>query len=410
MSPHLNLLAALTLWLLPSALTAQTPPPNDECAGAVTLLPDEGVNDPEAELTLRPFTTVGATPSTPDTTCAGGNNDDDVWFSFTGTGTPVNLWFRQYTILPDTARGALTYELFDACGGTSLGCEFQDIQRAGGRYYLGGQPLVTELGREYKLRLFTNNETPNDGATFTIALEKRPPNDECALAVPLTVYPMGEGVMTATTTVAASRSLPSPACTTLSGDDDVWYSFTGTGTPVALKTANITVGQRPSRLAIELLEGGCDGRPLDCYRQETGEGETLTLNNGVPLPTGQSYALRVFSQNSGVRHTITADITLEEISTTSNDEESLSAATAPSLNKATVFPNPTFSSATVTCHGGHGAVSLRVLDLAGREVAARTISGGPEVIEIDLSNRPAGVYLVHLRDAVTSFTTRVVRR
>ena len=266
------------------------------------------------------------------------------------------------------------------------------------------------MGREYKLRLFTQNETANEGATFTIALEKRPANDECDLAVPLTVYPMDSAVMTAITTVAASRSFPSPACTILSGDDDVWYSFTGTGTPVALKTDNIVVGQRPSRFAIELLEGGCGGRSLDCYRQETAEGETLILNDGMELPLGRPYALRVFSQNSGIRHTITADIGLEEISTTSDSEAGAAGASGLTLKTTTVFPNPTSGLTTVSFQGSEGVVTLRLVDLTGRQLLRRTLSPGPQSETIDLRGYPKGVYIVQLQDAATSFSSRIISR
>jgi hypothetical protein len=94
-------LFALALAALATHAAAQ----NDDCAGALPVV--LGANGP--------FSTVGATTSTPAWPCAF-NVGPDIWFVYTAPAAGqlvVNTCGSAY----DT-----TLEIFDACGGTSLGC------------------------------------------------------------------------------------------------------------------------------------------------------------------------------------------------------------------------------------------------------------------------------------------------
>ena len=402
------LLLAFYLLSLPS-LTAQAPA-NDNCSAAAALIPELGTGT-VTDLNLLPFTTVGASRSGPDTTCAGDIISRDIWFSVTGTGTSINLWFREFAVDPNTVDATLGYELFDACDGTSIDCGLQDIQRTGGLFRLGDNDLILEEGREYKFRLYAVSDVDFNGISLTVALEQRPANDACQNATPITVAPAGSPVVTTrAVTIGASRSLPSPACTQLSGDDDVFFTFTGTGRPTNLNISNIE-SLRLSAVALELLEGGCEGESFDCYRQtETGEDETFHLKDGTPLDSGETYVLRIFSQNAGINRAVSVDISLEEADTTNSTQGFVGSRLDHPLRQTTISPNPVMDCTQVAYHSAEAQVGLSVVDLMGRVLVTRQLPGGKGTATLELANYAAGIYIVQISDRSGRFSRRVVRR
>lgn len=105
----LSLLFAFTFYVL----AAIGQPPNDACAGALSTTPDGTCYGPA----LPETTTVGAGDHWTGTVGCAGNNDE-VWFTFTATGTQLD-----YTITAGTLGGnveLIVVEATGACSGLTL--------------------------------------------------------------------------------------------------------------------------------------------------------------------------------------------------------------------------------------------------------------------------------------------------
>lgn len=91
------------------------PPANDECSGAVDLAVEADISCSNPVF----GTTQGAAGSLPACTSSfAPDADDDVWYSFTATGS-------EHTIIIENLSGSsdIVTEVFDACGGNSLVCQ-----------------------------------------------------------------------------------------------------------------------------------------------------------------------------------------------------------------------------------------------------------------------------------------------
>ena len=112
-----------------AAFNFGTLPSNDECSNAQFAVVNQNLNCVQTT----PGTIIGATGSTPATTCLGASNDD-VWFTFTATTTTHVISFNN--VLPATA---LNYAIFQGnnCGAlTQVGCNSGANLVAGTIYYL----------------------------------------------------------------------------------------------------------------------------------------------------------------------------------------------------------------------------------------------------------------------------------
>jgi hypothetical protein len=81
-------------------------PPNDDCANALELIPNNGRTDTDN------FNNVvnGPIPS------CGGGVINDVWYFFTYTGGDAQVWFDNLSIF----KGRLV--VYDACNGNQIAC------------------------------------------------------------------------------------------------------------------------------------------------------------------------------------------------------------------------------------------------------------------------------------------------
>ena len=119
--------------------------------------------------------------------------------------------------------------------------------------------------------------------------------DNCAGAIPLTIYNATCGGATAGTTVGATQSLPGCSGT---ADDDVWYSFVASGGTPTITVISTGGAGRIQDIVFEVFSGSCGSlTSVLCRNATTG---TSTEASGVPnLINGNTYYVRVHSAANG---------------------------------------------------------------------------------------------------------------
>ncbi len=75
-----------------------------------------------------------------------------------------------------------------------------------------------------------------------------------------------------------------------------------------------------------------------------------------------------------------------------------------------IYPNPFESELEVYVPSAGSQVQVSLFNLLGQEVYSKAYISGEEVISLDLSRLPAGVYLMRINGEKMSFTTKVVKR
>lgn len=188
---------------------------NDNCSGAIALT----VNPTATCTTTTTGTTVTATQSQAITCGAAGGSDDDVWYSFTATGTTHTV-----TATPGTMTN-ITLEVFSgACAATvtgSIGCADATSGASAETLTLTG----LTPGNTYLVRVYSRNNGANQG-TFTLCVTTPPTppsNDDCAGAIALPVNTSCTYATYTNANATASAGAPAPSCSSYSGGD-VWFS------------------------------------------------------------------------------------------------------------------------------------------------------------------------------------------
>ncbi|WP_083997446.1 T9SS type A sorting domain-containing protein [Chryseobacterium angstadtii] len=281
--------------------TPPPPPANDECSNAVTVAVNADMNCGS----VTSGNTSGATNSSvPVGTCSG-TPDDDVWYKFVATGTKHTIWLKNVVSVGTSASTSLYAQVFSgACGTlTSTTCITSNTTYT----------VLSNLnaGDTYYVRVYNSNA--NSGASLYAnsfdlcigTLPAAPANDECANAVPLTVNPdMNCGSVAAGTTLSATNSsVPVGTCTG-NPDDDVWYSFTATGTAHTIWLKNVvSVGSSSSTsLYAQVFTGGCGALVnKTCITSNT----NYTSLTG--LTAGETYYVRVYNSNANTATTVYAN-------------------------------------------------------------------------------------------------------
>ncbi|MBL8011534.1 MAG: T9SS type A sorting domain-containing protein [Flavobacteriales bacterium] len=197
--------------------TCTTPPPaNDECSGAITLVPDAGCTPVNG-------TTLGATGSLPAIACGGftGDANDDVWFSFEATTTEHSV-----VVEPSLGFNAVIDVLEGSCGATTnIACSDQGALGATETVLLSN----LTVGNTYFVRVYDWYGGQPSGPTFTICVQgggTAPANDLCAT---VTADPLASGgTITFTGNNTGATTLADAATTSLLNDGvpKVWHAFT----------------------------------------------------------------------------------------------------------------------------------------------------------------------------------------
>jgi hypothetical protein len=258
-----------TLCLVPGP-TAAT---NDDCANAVALPVTTACTTPVAG------TVLGASQSLPPSTgCGFATTANDVWYSFTASGTTQTLTFTGgFAAVVDVRSGTCASSASVFCGTV-----------------FNGQPLTLSgitSGQNYFLRIYANATAPPTDAVFTLCLAPgpvAPANDECANAVVLPITTACTTPVSGTVQGASQSLPPTTNCGFVTNANDVWYSFTAGGATQTLTfTGNFGA-------VVDVRSGTC-ANSTSVFCGTTFTGQPLTLTG---LTNGQTYFLRIFANST----------------------------------------------------------------------------------------------------------------
>jgi hypothetical protein len=275
------------------AAPAITAPSNDDAAGA-TVLPVNIAPLASGSFCGSYFTSNGATNSNVGPVCATttGTDDDDVWFKFTTTSVTDYSIVLRSAALYDGVLQLLDSSLNPISCMNNTGAGAIETISA-----LGLTPSTT-----YFVRVYHNGTTiGTSNGQFSLAVNSvllPPTNDDIANATSLTVN------TTCTTTssqlpntLVATASTTTPAPTTGTADDDVWYSFVASST---LNTITVQSGSGYNA-AMQVLSSS-DNTATGTLTNLTTVNATST--GGVETYTGtfvqgNTYFVRVFHAVAG---------------------------------------------------------------------------------------------------------------
>jgi hypothetical protein len=221
--------ATLTFTICVTTPTIPSPPVNDNCAGAINLIPGNSCS---------PFlqNAAGATLSPQSTPICGGNLNDDVWFRFTAAQTS--------TIVQATGQGSYDMAI-TAYSGSCVTTTFIDCINNTG----AGQTETLVLngltiGQTYFLRVydFAPGVPVNANISICVVNVIPPPvptNDLCDDAIPMNC---GDIAFGQNSNGGTSGGDPVAVCggMTVSGINGIWYRTTGTGDFFRVSTCNGT--------------------------------------------------------------------------------------------------------------------------------------------------------------------------
>lgn len=190
---------------------------NDDCAGA-TLITQNPTCQP---------TTDSVNFATQSITGCSGTANDDIWFQFVATST------NPIVEVTGGASFDAVIEVFDACGGISLGCIDASLQGGTETGFLTG----LTIGNTYYVRVYDFGFGLPATPQFTICVYDYPPppvNDDCSGAIAITCNTPVSG-----NTSFATADASAIFCGTSVDAPGLWYTVVGNGNPI---TADLCTG------------------------------------------------------------------------------------------------------------------------------------------------------------------------
>jgi len=271
--------STLTFTICVTSPTIPSPPVNDNCAGAINLIPSNSCSPYLQNL-------AGATLSPQSTPICGGNLNDDVWYKFTAAQTS--------TIIQATGQG--TYDMaMAAYSGSCVTTTFIDCINNTG----AGQTETLVLngltiGQTYFLRIydFAAGVPINANVSICVVNVIPPPvptNDLCDDAIPMNCGDIAYGQ---NSNGGTSGGDPIAVCGGMSvaGINGIWYRVFGTGDYFRVSTCNGTT----FNTKIAVYSGSCG--TLNCVSSNddfTGCGSGLQSKVSWQSVSGTDYFILV---------------------------------------------------------------------------------------------------------------------
>lgn len=269
------------------------PPANDECSGAIAITTQPFGTSCTATVSAN---TTGATQSSPNPSCTGTDNNDDIWYRFTANSQSVLIRFSNAQLTTTNGNMNPGFALYaGSCPATTatVACA-TNIGSNSGLYIADG----LTIGTEYYLRFWSFGA--NNYGSFNFCVQDAPPppaNNDCSGAIAITTQPFGNSCTAAvsTTTSGATASLPNPGCVSGDNNDDTWYTFNASTPSVMIRFSGavLTTSGSNMNFAFELYSGTCGSlSSVACTSTAGSNSGTYIVNGLVP---GNSYYLRVWS-------------------------------------------------------------------------------------------------------------------
>ena len=362
-----------------------TPPSmtNDDCFDPIALT----VN-PDLECGVVTAGTLnGATPSNAADNGAG-TPDDDVWFSFVATAASHKIELLNVS-------GNDTDLVHEVLSGSCESLSSLSISDPNTSIVAGLTP-----GNTYYVRVFTYSETIGANTIFNVCVGTLPPppaNDECANAVAITPAGTlaGSAIDGTVSGATASQGAPAPGCASYSGGD-IWYStVVPVGGNLTIETLAPTTGETTFDSGMAVYSGTCGALTLiDCDDDDadTGNFSKIVLTGRTP---GEVVYIRVWEYSN------------DETEPFAIGAYSASLA-APSFDQAgfSIYPNPT--SDVLNLSYANNIETVEVFNLLGQQVFAKAINQADYTL--NMSNLPAGTYLVKMTADGASKTVKVLKK
>ncbi len=295
MKKILPLLLITALCSLSDAVYAQ--PANDDCAGAVVLIPQAGALG-SCTGSATSYVTENATPSAPPSGDFFGK-DDDVWFSFTTSATVGQAYGVTLSNKATSAGpgGMSTIELW-----SDADCNNPSGQSLSFHPYSTSVSFgLLSVNTTYKVRVYTPG-TSNRLTAFNICINSfnapAPNNDTYFGTFDLTfdTYTSCANALLNQHTVNATAESPA-ACAgaATTPPNDVWYRFNAVNAAAIIQLQNIMqVNGTSNTMWMQLLQGSNTGPVLACSNTNT----LSTASAGVTLTIGATYYLRVYNNDA----------------------------------------------------------------------------------------------------------------
>ncbi|MEO7080593.1 MAG: T9SS type A sorting domain-containing protein [Flavobacteriales bacterium] len=310
-----------------------------------------------------------------------------VWHAFTTTtcsdvtalycNTPLPAtaqWSFLTTTCPGDEQVYFSYANFGTfCTNGQFGIQWRNLPA--GTYYL---PVQSVAGAAtYEIAVSATTCTPG------------PVNDDCATATTLNVNTTCVSVV-GNVEHATPSSVPSYACGEYTGNpnDDVWFTFTATGTEHTIHMN----GNGDLDAVMELYTEDCGSAPIACSDSTLAGGVEHMVVPG--LTPNAVYKVRVFHWYAQLPYTTTFSIcVVGDIATAVNER---------SIAGVRVLPNPASDHIRITA-AGEGVV--RILDITGRiHWEGRMMN----TTDIDVSTWLRGTYMVSMGFDQQVLTERIV--
>jgi hypothetical protein len=268
------------------------PPTNDECAEAIAF-PEIPIDGTCATVTVNTMSASGSS----DATCFG-NEDDDVWFTFTVPDGYTSLMYNNTNIGGSSSDRMI--QVLTACGGASLGCYDPE----------SGTLIGLTGGATYYLRTYTYGTGVY--SNYNICLRVPPPpvtNDEPCTAMELLVT--GEcsyiNVSNVGATNSANANIPAPGCGGYQGGD-VWFVV------VVPENGRVIIDGMPGTLtdaALAIYSGdSCGGtlQLIECDDDDSENGNMPFIDRSGLVPGSLLY-IRMWEYNNDVSGTFEICVT-----------------------------------------------------------------------------------------------------
>jgi hypothetical protein len=149
------------------------------------------------------------------------------------------------------------------------------------------------------------------------------------------------------------------------------------------------VAQAGSRVSAYIAPPDCSETPL---REEKGG----MMDVGFSMKTTNSTKIELLFEGDSTNSTKTTEIEVDFEADFLGDFIS-------------VFPNPANSTVTVQLHSGNlkaSLVSIKLMDLIGREILLQQVSG--QSYTIDVSSYPKGVYFIEVKDINKIYHQKII--
>jgi gliding motility-associated-like protein len=295
-----------------------TPPANDECAGAIDIIPSKTCTPINGDL-------FGATSSNPPAS----NNYKDVWYTFTATTK------THYFNINGIGNITMAIEV------DSLGCGTGNknifyAPSTNTDTLLAVYPKLT-VGKKYYYRIFNYNTsvTPTN-TSFTTCIEEFIPNDDCTGAIEIIPD------KSQTCTYYSGKSLAATKSSQIAGtgcngnaNDDVWYKFKATSTSHWIKIQ----GASNYNVEFQVFANSCSGTTLSCTDVSgNGKADSVALS---PLTIGNEYFIRVYDDANS---TTTPYFSICIFTPPVNDNCNGALTVTPGLSCSAVSGNGTYAS------------------------------------------------------------------